>query len=63
MADAPTVGGYRILGTVITSDIGTLAQFPPGEPLSFEIVSVASAQRELVADDERVAQIREWTLG
>ena len=63
MADAPTVGGYRILGTVIASDIGRLAQLAPGEPVSFEIVSVESAQRELIADDERIAQIREWTLG
>ncbi len=63
MADAPTVGGYRILGTVIAADIGRLSQLAPGEPVSFEIVSVESAQRELIADDERIAQIREWTLG
>ena len=63
MADAPTVGGYRILGTVITADLGKLAQLSPGEPVSFEIVSVESAQRDLIADNERVEQIREWTLG
>jgi biotin-dependent carboxylase-like uncharacterized protein len=63
MADAPTVGGYRILGTVITADLGRLAQLSPGEAVSFEIVSVESAQRELVADDGRIEQIREWTLG
>ena len=63
MADAPTVGGYRILGTVITADLGKLSQLSPGEPVSFEIVSVESAQRDLIADNERVEQIREWTLG
>ena len=62
MADAPTVGGYRIMGTVITADIGRLAQLAPGAPVSFETVSVQSAQREVVADNERIDQIREWTL-
>jgi antagonist of KipI len=63
MADAPTVGGYRILGAVITADLGRLAQLSPGEPVSFEAVSVGFAQRELVAHSERIDQIREWTLG
>jgi allophanate hydrolase subunit 2 len=63
MADAPTVGGYRILGTVISADIGRFAQLNPGEPVSFAAVSVDAAQRELVAEAERIEQIREWTLG
>jgi allophanate hydrolase subunit 2 len=63
MSDAPTVGGYRILGTVISADLGRLAQFSPGDPVSFEIMSVEAAQRELVADNERIDQIRAWTLG
>ena len=63
MSDAPTVGGYRILGTVISADLGRLAQFSPGDPVSFETMSVEAAQRELVADNERIDQIREWTLG
>ena len=63
MADAPTVGGYRILGTVITADLGSLAQLATGAPVSFEAVSVQEAQRELLKDVERIEQIRTWTLG
>ena len=63
MSDAPTVGGYRILGTVITADLGRFAQLAPGEPVSFETISIEAAQRELVTEIERIDQIREWTLG
>ena len=63
MADAPTVGGYRILGTVVTADLSSVAQLPTGAPVSFEAVSVQTAQRELIRDVERIEQIREWTLG
>jgi antagonist of KipI len=63
MADAPTVGGYRILGAVITSDIGRVAQMVPGEEISFEPVPVDFAQRELATQHERIDRIREWTLG
>jgi antagonist of KipI len=63
MSDAPTVGGYRILGTVISVDVGRLAQMTPGEPVSFETISIEKAQRELADENERIDQIREWTLG
>ena len=63
MADAPTVGGYRILGTVISADLGRLAQLAPGEPVLLEPITIEAAQRALVVDAERVEQIREWTLG
>jgi biotin-dependent carboxylase-like uncharacterized protein len=63
MADAPTVGGYRILGTVISADLGRLSQLAPGEPVVFEPITVEAAQRALAIDAERVEQVREWTLG
>jgi antagonist of KipI len=47
MADSPTVGGYRILGTVITCDLAILAQCMPGRRVRFVGVSVAVAQEEL----------------
>lgn len=47
MADSPTVGGYRILGTVIACDMPILAQSLPGRSLRFLPVSVATAQHEL----------------
>ncbi|HEX6575268.1 MAG TPA: biotin-dependent carboxyltransferase family protein [Gemmatimonadaceae bacterium] len=63
MADAPTVGGYRILGTVITADLGRLAQLAPGDPVVLEKTTVEVAQREIVADAGRIEQVKEWTLG
>ena len=47
MADSPTVGGYRILGTVIACDMPILAQSLPGRSLRFVPISVATAQQEL----------------
>jgi antagonist of KipI len=45
MADSPTIGGYRILGTVISSDLPILAQSVPGRTLTFARISVDAAQR------------------
>ncbi|MFN2603278.1 MAG: biotin-dependent carboxyltransferase family protein [Gemmatimonadaceae bacterium] len=47
MADSPTVGGYRIIGTLIACDIPILAQALPGRSLRFVPISVATAQDEL----------------
>lgn len=62
MADAPTVGGYRILGAVISADLGVLAQMSPGTSVTFEPVSIDDAQRALRAEEERIERIREWSL-
>jgi biotin-dependent carboxylase-like uncharacterized protein len=62
MADAPTVGGYRVLGAVITADLGILAQLQPGAKVTFEPVGVDAAQRALRLDEERIERIREWSL-
>jgi len=47
MADSPTIGGYRILGTVISIDLPILAQSVPGRSLRFASVSVRAAQQLL----------------
>ena len=44
MADAPTIGGYQILGNVASYDLPIVAQSLPGKTLRFESVSVAEAQ-------------------
>ena len=62
MADAPTVGGYRVAGAVITADLGKFAQLTPGAKVSFESVSVATAQRVLFEEAERLQRIRDWAL-
>jgi biotin-dependent carboxylase-like uncharacterized protein len=63
MADAPTVGGYRIVGCVITADLGRLAQLTPGATAVFEEVTVDAAQRALAGEAQRLESIREWALG
>lgn len=60
MADAPTIGGYRILGAVITADLGCFAQKPPGDFVQFEAVSVRNAQMELRRCEETLLAIAEW---
>ena len=49
MADSPTIGGYRIIATVITCDLPIVAQCLPGRSVRFTGVSVAVAQQELRA--------------
>ena len=62
MSDAPTIGGYRIVGAVITVDLGTLAQRLPGETITLQQVTIGAAQREVLARAEIVEKIREWAL-
>jgi antagonist of KipI len=47
MSDSPTIGGYRILGTVISCDLPIVAQCMPGRTLRFSAVTVDVAQEEL----------------
>jgi len=48
MADSPTIGGYRILGTVTSCDLPIVAQALPGRKLRFVAVSVEDAQSRLI---------------
>ncbi len=49
MADRGTTGGYTKIATVISADIGRLAQAAPGDRVRFEVVDL----------DEAVARLRE----
>lgn len=62
MADAPTVGGYRVAGGVISADLGILAQKNPGERVDLVPVSIEKAQRELERLVEVESLIEEWCL-
>jgi 5-oxoprolinase (ATP-hydrolysing) subunit C len=63
MADAPTVGGYRVAGAVATADLGKFAQLTPGVIVSFEAVTIDAAQRLVLDEAERIQRIRDWALG
>ena len=58
MADHQTVGGYRKMATVISSDLPRLAQCTPGRRVRFEAVSVEKAQEVLRADAAYVRDVR-----
>jgi biotin-dependent carboxylase-like uncharacterized protein len=47
LADAQTVGGYPVLGTVITADLHVIGQLGPGDELRFALVSIDEAQAAL----------------
>lgn len=44
MPDRGTTGGYPKIATVISADLGRLAQMPTGTPFRFKAVSMAEAQ-------------------
>jgi biotin-dependent carboxylase-like uncharacterized protein len=46
MKDRGTTGGYPKIATVITADLGRMAQTQPGQTIRFRSVSMASAQAE-----------------
>lgn len=47
MPDGPTVGGYPKIGVVASVDIPVLAQRAPGDTITFELITLAEAQRLL----------------
>lgn len=61
LCDHATVGGYPVVGTVITADLGALGQLSPGDAVRFEVVSYEEA-RAALAEEERAldAQVRGW---
>ncbi len=57
MADRGTTGGYPKIATVISADIGRLAQKRIGEPFRFRAVSVDEAQLEARRFDSFLASL------
>ncbi|HVR89092.1 MAG TPA: biotin-dependent carboxyltransferase family protein [Candidatus Limnocylindria bacterium] len=45
LADHQTTGGYPIIGTVVTRDVGRVAQAAPGEQLRFSRVTLGASGR------------------
>lgn len=45
MPDRGTTGGYPKIATVISADLGRLAQLPPGAKFCFAVVEIATAQQ------------------
>ncbi len=53
--DRQTIGGYPKLGSVLSLDIGKLAQLLPGAVLRFEAISIEQAHNLLLLDQQRFA--------
>ncbi len=54
MADRQTTGGYAVLGTVITADLGVAGQLAPGDWIAFDACSHREAVAALVAMEQRL---------
>ena len=57
MADRQTTGGYPKLATVITADLGLVAQLAPGDQLRFEVCSLSEALVALIAKERMVLAV------
>lgn len=49
LADGQTVGGYPKIATVISADLGRLAQLKPGQRIGFALVDASQAKQALLA--------------
>ncbi|WP_174802018.1 biotin-dependent carboxyltransferase family protein [Martelella limonii] len=54
MAERQTTGGYPKIATVISSDLGRLAQMPAGAPFHFVAITQDEAEMRLLAERERI---------
>jgi len=59
LADRQTTGGYPKIATVISPDIGKLAQAKPGDRLVFRQVSVEEANLLYCQQEKAIAQIKQ----
>ena len=57
MADCGTVGGYPKIATVISVDLGQMAQFAPGTEFIFDQVSVQHAQDLLREQEQQLDEL------
>jgi allophanate hydrolase len=57
LADAQTAGGYPKIATVISADLGRLANRRSGETLRFQLIDVASAEQAAKAHAAATAQL------
>ena len=58
MADRQTTGGYPKIGQVITADLGSLSQLKPNSKLYFKLITHAEAERELLAKEQLINEIK-----
>jgi antagonist of KipI len=62
MADRQTTGGYAMIATVITADIGIAGQLGPGDTITFAVCTPHDAYAALIAQ-ERALMALETAAG
>ncbi|HTX62400.1 MAG TPA: carboxyltransferase domain-containing protein [Acidimicrobiales bacterium] len=55
LCDHATMGGYPVVATVISADIGIVAQRRPGDSIQFELVDLETAAEARSSLDRRIA--------
>ena len=55
LCDHATVGGYPVIATVVTADLGIVGQLRPGDPVHFAPVDLAEAIRARAGREAEVA--------
>jgi biotin-dependent carboxylase-like uncharacterized protein len=58
MADCQTMGGYPVVGTVISADLGLAGQLGPGDVITFTACSRQEAVAALIAQERSLMTIR-----
>lgn len=54
LTDHATMGGYPVVATVVSADVGAVAQKRPGETISFELVTLAEGRRAREAMNRQI---------
>ena len=57
MADRQTTGGYAVLGTVITADLGVAGQLVPGDWIAFDVCEHRDAVAALIEMEQRLMHL------
>jgi antagonist of KipI len=63
MADRQTTGGYPIIATVISADIGLAGQLAPGDSISFVVCSLRDAMAALIAQEQTLMSFEAGKAG
>lgn len=58
MAERQTTGGYPKIGQVITADLSKIAQLQPSSRVTFQLVSMEEAERELMKIEEFIEELK-----
>lgn len=59
MSDRQTIGGYTVIGVVVSVDINKLAQMKPGDRVRFEKISLESAHSLLMKEEKELRELKE----